>query len=138
LAGVRDSADDATAATAATAGDDERRVTETDDERATTTATSFTRGTCAADGDLQALPGGQAKIAADLGASAAGANTVSALRAKGEDLIVVGGRHREGDETAGIREVEWHGAGGRPRHDEPQKRCPSQQNQLHFVLPDGA
>jgi hypothetical protein len=105
-----------TPATATTAGDDERRVTGTDHKSASTTATTVTRATCAADGDLESFPGGQAKIAADLGASTACAHkdTVSALRAKGEDLISVGGRHREGDEATGIREVEWHGVGGRP------------------------
>jgi hypothetical protein len=95
LAGVRDRPQDAAAATAATAGYDERRVTGTDDESATTAAASFARHTHAADGDLQGVSGGQAKIAADLGASAAGADTVSALRAEGKDLISVGCRHRE-------------------------------------------
>jgi hypothetical protein len=104
-------------ATAATAGDDERRVTGTDHESATTTAAGLTPHTGAADGDLEGVSAGQAKIAADLGTSTARATKgtcISALRAKSEDLIGVGGRHREGDETAGIREVEWHGVGGRP------------------------
>jgi hypothetical protein len=109
----------ATTATATT-GDDERRVTGTDHESASTTATNLTRGTCAANSDLQGLPCGQAEIAADLGAltahddAAKHGATISALRAKSEDLIEVGGWRREGDEATGIREVEWHRVGGRP------------------------
>jgi hypothetical protein len=38
--------------------------------------------------------------------------SASALRAKGEDLIRVGGRRREGDNAPGIGEVEWCRARG--------------------------
>jgi hypothetical protein len=59
--------------TAAATGDDERRVTGTDHETATTaTAATFERRHArAADGDLQGIPCGQTEIAADFSASTA-------------------------------------------------------------------
>jgi hypothetical protein len=107
------------AATAATAGDDERRVTGTNDESATPATASLARHTRAADSDLQHLACGQTEGATDLGTETARADKASkrtgaALRAKREDLVGVGRRHREGNETTGISEVERCSAGRRP------------------------
>jgi hypothetical protein len=109
-------------ATTTAASDDQRRVIRADHERATTAPAAEICLVAArtADGDLQDLPCGQGKIAADLRAKTAYANyviakvAVAALRAEGEDLIGVGGRHREGDQVTGISEVERHGAGRQP------------------------
>jgi hypothetical protein len=68
-----------------------------------------------ADGDLNDLACGQGEVATDLGASTAGActkrvPTATALCAKGEDLIRIGGRYRKVDEASGIGEsntVAW-------------------------------
>jgi hypothetical protein len=115
LAGTTSATSAASATTAATTSDNKRHVIGADHEGATAPTTASHTG--AADGDLESFPGGQAKIAANLGgltACAARKAAVSTLRAKREDLISVGGRHREGDEAAGISEVERCSAGRRP------------------------
>jgi hypothetical protein len=106
------------AATTAAAGNDQGRIARADHETAATASATFIAAR-AANGDLQRLPCRQAEVAADFGASTAYADETSkgaagALRTKGENLIGVGGRHREGDEATSIREVERHGAGRRP------------------------
>jgi hypothetical protein len=129
------------AATATTTtGNDLRRVARADHETpAPATGVAAAIAARTADGDLQDFPCGQAEVAADLGTSTSYADetekgAISALRAKGEDLIGVGRRRREGDETTGIREVEQRGAGGWFRGGERQKRRPTQQKQFHFFL----
>jgi hypothetical protein len=72
-------------------------VTAADHETTATPTASVFIAARAADSDLQGLPCGQLEVAADLGASTAYAgctakNAAAALRAKGEDLIGVGGR----------------------------------------------
>jgi hypothetical protein len=124
LAGEADNAhNDATTATAT--GDDQRRVAWADHETATAAATVDTTATGTTNGDLQRFASDQGEVATDFGPSTTYADAdeaaASPLRAKGEDLIRVGGRHREGDKAPGIGEVEWCSARGQPRRGEPKK-----------------
>jgi hypothetical protein len=82
--------------------------------------------------DLEGFRSSQVKIAADLGASTASAAkaTVSTLRAKGEDLIGVGGRHREGNKAAGIGEIKRRSAGGGPHAPSPRNAVPTSRSAL--------
>jgi hypothetical protein len=129
----------------APAGDDQWCVVRPNHKRtpAATTASVETGTTTAltspdpANGDLQNLARDEIKITADLGAAAAGANgtapgAAAALRAKGEDPIGIGRRHREVDEAPGVREVEQGGVSDRPRCGEPHKCYPGQQKPSHF------
>jgi hypothetical protein len=96
----------------------------------------------AADRNLQDLACGQAEVAADLGTETtfadypAAGDDVAALRAKGRDLIGVGGRHREVDEAPSVGKVEWGSTGARPRRDQPGNCHPSQRQPFHFGLPN--
>jgi hypothetical protein len=122
------------AAAAATASDDQRRVPGTDD-KASATASRRTGHAGAAHGDFQNLAGSEAEDATDLGTqptSGTCARDVSTLSAKGEDLIVVSGRHREGDEAPGISEVEWHGAAADPDATSPRHAVPA--SRTSFIL----
>jgi hypothetical protein len=113
----RDNRTNSKPATGATATrNDQQFVTRSDDETAATTTAIAGR---ASNGDFQRLACGQAEVAADLGTATTWAGLItkpsaSPLRAKGEDLIRVGGRHREGDKAPGISEVEWCRARGQP------------------------
>jgi hypothetical protein len=142
LARQRPHVDEKTAATAA-ASDNQRHIARGDHKAATTTAAATTdscghSGT--ADGDLQDLAFSQNEVTADLGTSTAyaacnigKAAPAPALCAKSEDLISVGSRHHEHDETSSIGEVERHGTSGRMRRGYRQKCRPSKQKLFHFL-----
>jgi hypothetical protein len=129
---------------ATTARDHQPRVAGTDHKTAAAATAGPVTGpgtTRASHYDLQDLARSQVEIAADLGASATGTNAAgkgaaASLRAKGEDLIGVGGRDRESDGAPTIGEVEQRSAGGRFRGGDRQERRPTQQKQFHFCLPD--
>jgi hypothetical protein len=136
LAGGTSATSAASAPTAAATTDNQRRVIGTDHEGATTPTTA--RHTRAADGDLESFPGSQAKIATDLGPETAGAArkpTVSTLRAKGEDLIGVGRRHRKIDNAAGEGKIKDDrcGLGAVMGCGKRQERCTSDQKLFHFL-----
>src|SRR5436190_903974 len=98
------------AATTAASRNDQRHVVRADHEAATT-ATATTPGghPGAADRNLQELACSQAEIAADLGPAASRrawkCSATPALCAKGKDLVLVGGRYREGDKASRVGEA---------------------------------
>ena len=124
-------------ATAATAGDDQRRVSRADHETPTTATATWPAATRAADSDLEGLPGGQAEIAADLGASAAGARGVSALSPKSEDLIGIRRRHCEIYKATSVGEIKDDrcGLGGRMRGRECEKMPSLRAEAVSFSSP---
>jgi hypothetical protein len=100
-------------------------------------------GTGTADGDREGFACGEPEGAADFCAEASGVGAwaAAALRAKGEDLIGVGGGDRKGDKTPGECEIERCGACGPPERSESQKPYSSQQKLFQFTssleLPTG-